>query len=132
MSNRISMASFDNMNFNKPLPTIFNSVNGNETELLEAGMVKVLSELAKMYFLQLGPESLREFNAKWFDDACKDSDKKLNSLNPTFSKEQEVLFDEYVSAENFCNGLCIENSFINGFIQGYQFLKQLHESTGGL
>lgn len=126
MGNRVAMVSDVNLSIIKNQShSLYGTKTDIETNVFEAGMVEVLKDLGKMHFLK---HDIQNPTSIQYEESNEESVGITEKFLATLTDEQRELFDDYEDAESLCGFLQLQDTFITGFIQGYQFLKQLKES----
>ncbi|MFW5437089.1 DUF6809 family protein [Paenibacillus apiarius] len=93
----------------------------------EQGMLEVIREIATLKFLETSTTISEEPNAIAAEKKYKEA---LNKLSEFVGKDGYDFLSDYEAASNDLSSIEIEENFINGFIEGYRFLKQLQKSCG--
>ncbi|MEK8132929.1 hypothetical protein WMW72_34110 [Paenibacillus filicis] len=133
MSTRIMMANYkkvgkaleDEVTFRSP----FSSEKKENEEFYEAGMREVLAETAKLHYMYHAIDFLKiNRPLEFMERAVRDVDNGYETMINQLSEEQQEAFRVYDEDRVFLESLNEEDRFIQGFIYGYQYLKQITAS----
>ncbi|SDC69171.1 hypothetical protein SAMN02799630_01197 [Paenibacillus sp. UNCCL117] len=133
MAARTMMTNLNNMSIElddaSAYQSPFTSQMDEKEQYYEAGMREVLGELAKLHFNSVALDRVRSPrpNSVRFDAAQQEVEAEVK-LRAVLGPDIDLLFDEYLEARNLVEHLGEEDRFIQGFIHGYQYLKQITAS----
>lgn len=95
------------------------------TSVYETGMLEILRELAEMKLLKV---SHRSFVNERFENANNEAIKAYDDLYQCLNENQREMLMDLEAAYNYVSSCECEERFIQGFIMGYKFIKELKTS----